>query len=180
MFETTGQVELAEILYDGTRSKGCGVVQFAQVPEAETAIGTCRYSLFLPRGSSSSVYTVQPSSSNTCMAVDLSVSALACMRRICASGCADFLAQTCGSTIAGTRSPRAPQRAARPFLCKPTVLCKSPWQCLLVFLCRARISSMGSPCFPYVSVPCKPAIIHHCSLVLLLRLAVPRCRRTVV
>ena len=39
LFETTGQVELAEILYEGTRSKGCGVVQFAQVQEAETAIG---------------------------------------------------------------------------------------------------------------------------------------------
>ena len=39
LFETTGQVELAEILFEGTRSKGCGVVQFAQVPEAETAIG---------------------------------------------------------------------------------------------------------------------------------------------
>jgi hypothetical protein len=39
LFETTGQVELAEILFDGARSKGCGVVQFAQVGEAETAIG---------------------------------------------------------------------------------------------------------------------------------------------
>jgi hypothetical protein len=39
LFETTGQVELAEILFDGARSKGCGVVQFAQVQEAETAIG---------------------------------------------------------------------------------------------------------------------------------------------
>ncbi|KAL1673693.1 RNA-binding domain-containing protein [Schizophyllum commune] len=38
LFETTGTVELAEILFDGTRSKGCGVVQFAAVPEAETAI----------------------------------------------------------------------------------------------------------------------------------------------
>ncbi|KAI0726535.1 RNA-binding domain-containing protein [Fomitopsis betulina] len=38
LFETTGQVELAEILFEGTRSKGCGVVQFGQVPEAETAI----------------------------------------------------------------------------------------------------------------------------------------------
>ncbi|TFY75194.1 hypothetical protein EWM64_g8817 [Hericium alpestre] len=38
LFETTGQVELAEILFDGTRSKGAGVVQFAQVAEAETAI----------------------------------------------------------------------------------------------------------------------------------------------
>ena len=39
LFETTGQVELAEILFEGTRSKGAGVVQFAQVAEAETAIG---------------------------------------------------------------------------------------------------------------------------------------------
>lgn len=39
LFETTGQVELAEILFEGARSKGCGVVQFSQVPEAETAIG---------------------------------------------------------------------------------------------------------------------------------------------
>lgn len=38
LFETTGQVELAEILFDGTRSKGAGVVQFGQVAEAETAI----------------------------------------------------------------------------------------------------------------------------------------------
>ena len=41
LFETTGTVELAEILYDGSRSKGAGVVQFAQVAEAETAIGEC-------------------------------------------------------------------------------------------------------------------------------------------
>ncbi|KAF5356824.1 hypothetical protein D9756_006821 [Leucocoprinus leucothites] len=38
LFETTGQVELAEILFDGARSKGCGVVQFGQIAEAETAI----------------------------------------------------------------------------------------------------------------------------------------------
>jgi hypothetical protein len=38
LFETTGSVELAEILFDGTRSKGMGVVQFTQVAEAETAI----------------------------------------------------------------------------------------------------------------------------------------------
>lgn len=38
LFETTGHVELAEILYDGTRSKGSGVVQFTHVEEAETAI----------------------------------------------------------------------------------------------------------------------------------------------
>ena len=47
LFETTGQVELAEILYEGTRSKGCGVVQFAQVQEAETAIGACPRTAFL-------------------------------------------------------------------------------------------------------------------------------------
>ncbi|KAF8499503.1 hypothetical protein JB92DRAFT_2743421 [Gautieria morchelliformis] len=38
LFETTGQVEQAEILFEGARSKGAGVVQFAQVSEAETAI----------------------------------------------------------------------------------------------------------------------------------------------
>jgi len=38
LFETTGQVEQAEILFEGTRSKGAGVVQFAQTAEAETAI----------------------------------------------------------------------------------------------------------------------------------------------
>jgi hypothetical protein len=43
LFETTGQVELAEILFDGTRSKGAGVVQFAQVAEAETAIGVSNF-----------------------------------------------------------------------------------------------------------------------------------------
>ena len=48
LFETTGQVELAEILFDGTRSKGAGVVQFAQVAEAETAIGVFLSSIFLP------------------------------------------------------------------------------------------------------------------------------------
>lgn len=40
LFETTGHVEQAEILYDGTRSKGAGVVQFTHVEEAETAIGS--------------------------------------------------------------------------------------------------------------------------------------------
>lgn len=38
LFETTGTVEQAEILFEGTRSKGSGVVQFATVEEAETAI----------------------------------------------------------------------------------------------------------------------------------------------
>jgi hypothetical protein len=40
LFETTGNVEQAEILYDGSRSKGAGVVHFSTVEEAETAIGT--------------------------------------------------------------------------------------------------------------------------------------------
>ncbi len=39
LFETTGQVELAEVFYEGTRPKGAGIVQFSQVHEAETAIG---------------------------------------------------------------------------------------------------------------------------------------------
>jgi hypothetical protein len=68
LFETTGQVGLAEILFDGTRSKGAGVVQFAQVAEAETAIG-----VFLsPQASfvSEIVGALQPSSSNTCMGDD--------------------------------------------------------------------------------------------------------------
>lgn len=46
LFETTGQVELAEILFDGTRSKGCGVVQFAQIPEAETAIAKFQHYMY--------------------------------------------------------------------------------------------------------------------------------------
>ena len=75
LFETTGQVELAEILYDGTRSKGCGVVQFAQVPEAETAIGTSRHLLHVSiDGFSLFTLPVQPSSSNTCTVAGLSVS----------------------------------------------------------------------------------------------------------
>ena len=45
LFETTGHVEQAEILYDGTRSKGSGVVQFAHVEEAETAIGQSPWSI---------------------------------------------------------------------------------------------------------------------------------------
>ena len=37
LFETIGQVVLAEILYEGTRSKGSGVVQFKEVVEATEA-----------------------------------------------------------------------------------------------------------------------------------------------
>ena len=66
LFETTGQVELAEILFEGTRSKGCGVVQFAQVGEAETAIGkSCsatRYTQkpFMFRSEISAIYVWRP------------------------------------------------------------------------------------------------------------------------
>lgn len=38
LFQTTGKVDEAEILFEGGRSKGVGVVQFATVGEAETAI----------------------------------------------------------------------------------------------------------------------------------------------
>ena len=38
LFQTTGKVVEAEVLFEGGRSKGTGVVQFASVPEAETAI----------------------------------------------------------------------------------------------------------------------------------------------
>jgi hypothetical protein len=37
LFETTGSVVLAEILFEGQRSKGSGVVQFKEVGEAEEA-----------------------------------------------------------------------------------------------------------------------------------------------
>ncbi|PAV15283.1 RNA-binding domain-containing [Pyrrhoderma noxium] len=48
LFETTGTVELAEILFDGTRSKGSGIVQFSQVSEAETAIA--KFQLYMYGG----------------------------------------------------------------------------------------------------------------------------------
>jgi len=38
LFQTTGKVVEAEVLFEGGRSKGTGVVQFATVQEAETAI----------------------------------------------------------------------------------------------------------------------------------------------
>ena len=71
LFETTGQVELAEILFDGTRSKGAGVVQFAQVAEAETAIGAFLSSrvFFVSEASGG----LQLSSSSTCTAGGLSM-----------------------------------------------------------------------------------------------------------
>jgi RNA recognition motif-containing protein len=37
LFETTGTVLFAEILFEGARSKGQGVVQFSEMQEAETA-----------------------------------------------------------------------------------------------------------------------------------------------
>lgn len=38
LFQTTGKVQNAEVLFDGGRSKGVGVVEFETVEEAETAI----------------------------------------------------------------------------------------------------------------------------------------------
>lgn len=38
LFQTTGKVDEAEILFEGGRSKGAGVVQFGSVEDAETAI----------------------------------------------------------------------------------------------------------------------------------------------
>ncbi|KAA1094431.1 hypothetical protein PGT21_021098 [Puccinia graminis f. sp. tritici] len=38
LFQTTGKVQNAEVLFEGGRSKGVGVVQFETVQEAETAI----------------------------------------------------------------------------------------------------------------------------------------------
>jgi len=37
LFETVGTVSVAEILYDGTRSKGEGIVQFGETAEAQVA-----------------------------------------------------------------------------------------------------------------------------------------------
>jgi hypothetical protein len=37
LFETVGVVAFAEMLYEGTRSKGEGIVQFGQTEEAQTA-----------------------------------------------------------------------------------------------------------------------------------------------
>ena len=124
LFETTGQVELAEILYDGTRSKGCGVVQFAQVPEAETAIGTCWCLLYVFAEEFLIIYLSRTAKFQQYMYGGRPLGELT----ICAiPACyADCLAQMCGSTTAGTRSLPALRRAARPFLCKPTLLCKFP------------------------------------------------------
>lgn len=38
LFQTTGTVQEAEILFEGGRSKGAGIVQFATIEEAQTAI----------------------------------------------------------------------------------------------------------------------------------------------
>lgn len=37
LFETTGQVVLAEVLFDGGRAKGMGIVQFKEIDEATEA-----------------------------------------------------------------------------------------------------------------------------------------------
>ena len=68
LFETTGTVELAEILFDGARSKGAGVVQFANVQEAETAIGEDHLSSGGDTVLRSSLKS-QLNSSSTCMVV---------------------------------------------------------------------------------------------------------------
>lgn len=39
LFDNAGNVELAEVLFDGDRPKDVGIVQFARTEEAETAIG---------------------------------------------------------------------------------------------------------------------------------------------
>ena len=58
---------MAEILFDGTRSKGIGIVQFTQVEEASTAIGMwlalsfCQdfHHLFHSQPSSKIMYTAE-------------------------------------------------------------------------------------------------------------------------
>ena len=42
LFQTTGQVDFAEVVHEGGRSKGVGIVQFATMEEAETAIAKFR------------------------------------------------------------------------------------------------------------------------------------------
>jgi hypothetical protein len=75
LFETTGHVEQAEILYDGTRSKGAGVVQFAHVEEAETAIGVLLFCVTRTPIDNADFFffSLQLNSASTCMAVGLSV-----------------------------------------------------------------------------------------------------------
>lgn len=41
LFQTTGKVVHAEVLFEGGRSKGVGIVEFETTEEAETAIGPC-------------------------------------------------------------------------------------------------------------------------------------------
>ena len=77
LFETTGHVQQAEILYEGARSKGMGIVQFEQIEEAETAIGAFAPTR-IPSASQSPlfvypsliIYMLQPSSRATCTAAD--------------------------------------------------------------------------------------------------------------
>ena len=76
LFETTGHVQQAEILYEGNRSKGMGIVQFEQIDEAETAIGAFSPILIIPLPAflrlsnwcSFLHYILQPSSRATCTA----------------------------------------------------------------------------------------------------------------
>ena len=77
LFETTGHVQQAEILYEGNRSKGMGIVQFEQIEEAETAIGASAPTPIPPASRLPLsiyplliIYMLQPSSRATCTAAD--------------------------------------------------------------------------------------------------------------
>ena len=94
LFETTGQVELVEILSDGTRSKGAGVVQFAQVTEAETVIGMSFFFFPLVLFISTTKRAMQQNYSSICMVGGPS---------------------TCGSTTVGTCLHRRLLRAGKRF-----------------------------------------------------------------
>ncbi|KAH8919561.1 RNA-binding domain-containing protein [Atractiella rhizophila] len=66
LFQTTGKVEHAEVIYEGGRSKGTGVVQFATIEEAETAISKFQSYQYggvsLPQSSFSLLITRRPTS----------------------------------------------------------------------------------------------------------------------
>ena len=140
MFETTGVVDQAEILFDGTRSKGAGVVQFAQEAEAETAIGafpSCIGAFVLQSASDDLhfsivtakfqqyVYGGRPLGEFTSFLVveyyflhDVSTADYLTFSVF------SFVMKMCGSMIAGTRSPRLPQKVVKSLRCKATELCR--------------------------------------------------------
>lgn len=144
LFETTGQVELAEILYEGARSKGCGVVQFAQVQEAETAIGTLqlhghiRYVLTSDYGTAAKfqqyMYGGRPLGKHLLK----QFTTWTILKR--------RSTQTSGSTIAGTRSRLAPQRAARRSPCRPRLPCNYSCSLFRLLLLTSSNTSLWSVC----------------------------------